>query len=227
MSDETKTEQPATPAKKAAHKKARTVTAQQPDTAVVDGKSAAQIAAELAYVQLETARLNLDAARDDNARRTATKADTQRKNRQRQQQLANDRNTRRAQARACNHLQGATPEDPLQGAEQADTALKVVNMPDGFTQLIMCSNCRGRWFSPHPTNKSKKLRPGETPADRDARIELYEQQVVEFAELLRLSKRAKTREYTKPMECGVTIQVMNEDGMPVYRERPCDSYAGM
>ncbi len=179
--------------------------------------------AELDACALETAQLNLEEARDRNARMRAEKEDKSRRNKQRQQQLSNDLATRRILSSRCGHRQGGSPNNPLGG--KGATALNVVKMPDGFTKLVMCSVCRLRVFSPHPRNQSQKVRDKETPAEAKARATKYQEDLAAFDKLLAMSKDTLTEEASQEMDCGVTITITNGDGIPVLPTRPCDSYA--
>ncbi len=181
------------------------------------------VQAELDAIALETAQLNLEEARDRNARIRAEKEDKSRRNKQRQQQLRNDLATRRILSSRCSHRQGGSPNNPLGG--KGATALNVVKMPDGFTKLVMCGVCRLRTFSPHPRNQSEKARQGETQAEAKARAVKYREDLAAFDKLLAMSKDTLTEEASQEMDCGVTITITNEDGIPVLPTRPCDSYA--
>lgn len=200
------------------------------------GKSAAQLRAEaelvaldleIKRIELETKQLDLEDARDRNQRMKADKADRARKNSQRQAQLATDRAARRKMAKLCSHRSGASPGNPYEGDDMADTTLLVALMPDGFTKLILCYGpCRLRMFSPHPVDGAKACRAGESAKERDARVKDFLEDQEEFDRLLALAKKKKSPEARAPMDCGVTISVTNEEtGMPVLRQRPCDSYA--
>ncbi len=185
-----------------------------------------QLDIEIKRVELETKQLELEAARDRNTATKAQKADSARKNRQRQAQLKIDRDTRKQMAAQCNHRCGASPTNPFEGDEQGDTTLMVALMPDGFTKLIMCYGaCRLRFFSPHPLDGATKRRAGETQEECTARVKGYKADVEEFDRLLALAKKKKSAEARAPMDCGTTISVTNEEGLPVQRRRPCDSYA--
>jgi hypothetical protein len=146
-----------------------------------------------------------------------------RQNLQRQAQLRIDLMTRKAVSDKCNHRQGGSPKRQYEGT--GDTALKVVMLPDGFSRLIMCSICRLRVFSPHPQDQSTNVRGKETPVQAVERVEKWLVDTAVFNDLLEKSKRSKSVEFTEPMDCGVTMQVTNGEGMPVFRRRPCDSYA--
>lgn len=177
----------------------------------------------LAEVQLETALLELDEARDRNARIKAEKADKSRKNKQRQDQLATDRNTRAALAEQCNHRQGGSPRNPYQG--KGDSALFIAKMPDGFTRVVGCGICRGRWWNPHPADGAKAQRPGESADEAKTRVARHKAAGAKFEEMLAKAKDKLSDEAAQEMDCGVTISVTNAEGVTVIRRRPCDSYA--
>lgn len=178
---------------------------------------------QIAAVQLETAQLQLERQKEENAQYKARKAEKERQNAQRQEQLSIDRNNRVRTAALCTHRQGGTPRNPMKG--KGPTALKRIKMPDGFTVLIACSICRLRKYSPHPMNKSPKRKKDESEAQAKARVEKYEADVIEFARLNEEAEDGLTAEATQPMDCGVKFRVTDADGRPVYRQRPCDSYA--
>ena len=207
------------------------------------GKSAAQLKAEeelkelnlqiarrqakIQEIALETAELDLEEAKDRNARLKADKADKSRKNKQRQGQLHIDRSNRRQlRDHTCSHRQGGSPRNQYKG--KGDSALSVFNMPDGFTQLVKCIICRGEWWSPHPADQAQKPRDGETAGECRARVAQYRDDYEEFQRVLALAMDKLTEEAAQPMECGVTITTTNlETGAQTLRRRPCDSYAGV
>lgn len=197
-------------------------------------KSEAQIEAEqdlealdleIKRVELETAQLNLEEARDRNVRLKHEKADRTRKNEQRQSQLATDRHNRRVlRDKTCSHRQGGSPASPFKG--KGDSALNIFNMPDGFTQLVKCVICRGEWWSPHPSDQATAQRPEESAKERDARVAKYKSDLAAFNEIKAKAEDKLTIEAAQPMDCGVTFTTTNtETGAPVLRRRPCDSYA--
>jgi len=180
--------------------------------------------AEIDRIQLETAQLNLEEARESNAERKARKEANARKNRQRQDQLAADVAVRKQQAKRCKHRQGGSPVDPFNG--KGATSLNVAKMPDGFTLLIMCGVCRLRKFSPHPRDQGTKPRPGESAQQAKDRVEKYLADKAEFDILLDQAKDTLTPEAAQFMDCGTVIQTINPDtGAQTFRPRPCDSYA--
>lgn len=184
-----------------------------------------KVKARLDQIALQTAELNLEAAEEDAARRKAEKAAKSLKNKQRQAQLKNDVVTAQMIASQCTHRQGASPKNQYGG--KGASAIKIAKMPDGFTELAMCAICRLRCFSPHPRNQSPKVRDGETREAAKLRVEKYRADLDRFQAFKEHSLDTLTPEAAEPMDCGTTITVTNEDGLPVMRARPCDSYPMM
>lgn len=182
-----------------------------------------KIQAEIERVQLETALLNLEQAKIQNAQHVARTEEKKRFNAQRQNQLSIDRHGRIELSKRCSHRQGGTPRNPLKG--KGPTSLNVVKMPDGFTKMITCSICRLRKFSPFPPDMSTKKKDGETAEQAKKRVAKFHADKKHFDWLLEKAQDGLTPEATQEMDCGVVIKVTDADGMPVYRPRPCDSYA--
>lgn len=193
--------------------------------ATVDPK----IQAELDAIALETAQLNLQEAREGNARRIAMRAVKERNNAQRQSQLRIETNGRRMLAKNCSHRQAGTPAKPYKG--KGPTALRVQKMPDGFTLRLCCEICRMVHFSPYPPNQSKKprrlvkLNRMETAEEVKVRVAKYWTDKAAFDELVEKSTEGLTEDSTRPMDCGTTLTITNEDGNQVFRPRPSDSYS--
>lgn len=175
-----------------------------------------EIALRRAEIGLERDEQEIDQWEAQRAQKSLT-------NRQRQSQLRQDLIGRKAVSDNCNHRQGGTPKQPYKG--KGDTALKVVLLPDGFSKLVMCAICRLREFSPHPRDKSSKPREGETAAQAKTRSKAFDERKARFDKLLDDSQDAISADFTQPMDCGVTFTFTNEDGNPIYKERPCDTYA--
>lgn len=183
----------------------------------------AKMQTEIDRIALETALLNLEEAKERNAQQKAKAENKRRLNAQRQAQLGIDRHGRIEVSLRCNHRQGGTPRSPLKG--KGPTSLNVVNMPDGFTKMITCSICRLRLFSPFPPDQSPKAKQGESDRQTKARVAKFHKDKKRFDDLMEKSQDGLTPEATMEMDCGVKIRVTNADGMPVFRPRPCDSYA--
>lgn len=196
-------------------------------------KSAAQVKAEdelkdldlrIKQTLLREAEMRLEMTEETVTAYQNTKADRERKNRQRQAQLATDRANLKALSKQCSHRQGGSPKNPYKG--KGDSALNVFNMPDGFTKVVKCIVCRGVMWSPHPADQAKNQRLGESAAERDARVAKYEADLAEFDRLYEMAKDKLTEEAAQEMECGTTISTTDlNTGAPILRRRPCDSYA--
>lgn len=178
---------------------------------------------EMQRIQLETAKLTLEEAKERIAKSDGEKKRRARLNAQRQGQLRIDNAGRVELSKRCSHRQGGTPKNPLKG--KGPTSLNVVKMPDGFTMMIQCSICRLNLYSPHPGNQSTKPKHGESSSDTKRRIAKFHTDKAYFDALLEKSQDGLTPESTQIMDCGVKLRVTDADGMPVLRPRPSDSYA--
>ena len=176
-----------------------------------------------AQVQLEEAEMRLEMTQDTVAAFKANKEQRVRSNKQRQSQLRKDREEIAIIARACTHRQGGSPRKPYGGKGQS--ALNIVMLPDGHSQLITCSVCRLRVFSPREDDMAKKQRPGETAADAKRRVEKYTEDMEEFQKLLEMAADKLTDEASQPMHCGTTYTLRDGEGREVLSMRPCDTYA--
>lgn len=193
-------------------------------------KTAEQIRSELdainleaAQVELERSRLNLEKTREEVAEWKASREQRSRHNSQRQQQLASDREEVARTARNCSHKQGGSPGNIYGGKGQS--ALNIIEMPDSHTQLITCSICRLRVFSPNERDMARNPRPGETREQAGARVAKYHTDRENFDKLLEDAKNKLTPEAAAPMHCGVTFRFMDGEGREVLMPRPCDGYA--
>jgi hypothetical protein len=181
------------------------------------------IALETATVQLEKSKLELEQTKEAVAEWKGVREQRQRTNQQRQSQLRNDREEIARIARRCSHRQGGSPRNPYGGKGQS--ALNIVQMPDNHTQLVTCSICRLRVFSPNERDMAKNPRPGESKEDAKRRVEKYLEARAEFDRLIELANDKLTPEAAAPMHCGITFTFMDGDGREVLTARPCDSYA--
>lgn len=185
---------------------------------------------QLEEIQLKTALMNMKIAErqleafENKERSNATQK------KQRQADLHKRVTARAAMASKCSHRQGASPKNVYKGAKGADTTLKVVRMPDGFTTLIHCPICRLAVFSPHPYDRNPKPQKHwqtgvmETKVEAKARAEKWEADAERFAELMEDSQDAKSVDFTTPMDCGNKFIVRDEEGQQVLKRRPSDSY---
>lgn len=185
-------------------------------------KTVDDIEAEIKRIQLETATIQLEQARDSNESYKATREVKSRQNRQRQAQLRADLTERVEIIRGCTHRQGGSPGRERKGA--GPSALRVAVMPDNRT-LIMCANCPMRVFSPLPTDKNPQPRRGESAAEAKARVQRFERETEEFKHLEALATDQLTPEAGAPMHCGKTFSFEARNGNTIVMPAPCDSYA--
>lgn len=193
---------------------------------------------EIEKIQLETARLNLDEARESNAQRIARKAQADRLFKERQRGFAAaTANRLKMRDEQCSHKQGGSPNDPLSGTGKS--ALGVTRMPDGWTKMIKCLVCRGEWFTPHPYNMRIEPFPAgfhmaggivlereETQGQAKRRVAKYHKDAKQFNDMLKHAKDKLTPEAAQEMDCGTTHTLTNQQtGVTVYPWRPCDSSA--
>jgi len=174
----------------------------------------AEIQLAQAEMQYEQTKQTVEAWKNEQAARS-------RRNAQRQGQLRMDVNERAGKARGCSHRQGGSFKNPYGG--KGASALTVTILPDE-RQLIMCSICPLRVFSPFPGDGSRKVRKGETREQAEARVAAYEAAVVDFEKLLEQSKDKLTEEASAPMHCGKTFQFRDGEGNQVQVPAPCDTY---
>lgn len=193
--------------------------------------------AEIDRIALETAQLNLDEARDANAKRIAEKKIRERVFAERQRGMKSAAKTRAELSARCLHNQGGPMNNPYES--DGKSALGVLKMPDGWTLMIKCPICRGEWFTPH-TNYMRKepfparyhmpggviLEVAETKRAAEIRVAKYHKDVEEFNRLLKEAKRKLTPEAAQVMDCGTTHQLINmETGQEVRAWRACDASA--
>lgn len=185
-------------------------------------KTIEQVEAELKAIQLETAQLTLEEARERIQNAKALKEVRGRQNRQRQGQLRTDLREKATVIAGCTHRQGGSPGKERKG--KGPSALRVVILPDD-RKLVMCANCPLRVFSPLPKLNTPRLLEGETKRDRDARVEAYKLALEEFNKLVELSEDQLTPEAGAPMHCGKQFAFQTGDGQTISMPAPCDSYA--
>ena len=189
----------------------------------------AEIDAEVKRQQLIQARLTTERLTAENSRAIQAKAAGLRKRDAMQAQLRGQARAKYRMRTECNHRQGWTPKKRYTG--NGTTALKIAKMPDGITTKIHCMTCSAEWWSPLQTNQSPKpkhlakLGRLETKAEVEARVKKYMADKTAFEEVLAMAEDGITEELTTPMDPGVKMRVTDADGLPVYRPRPCDSYA--
>lgn len=167
-----------------------------------------EIQREVAEVELQTKRLNLQQAKRDNEAFLAAEEGRRRHNRQRQAELRQGREAAQALVRGCRHKSGGSPANVLRGGGIGSfSILTRALMPDGVTRLIQCSRCRLKvYFRPLTPPEEAKLLKGD-PEKHGAYMEskrLYDvskDQGIEHAELR-----------------GPTFFFQNEHGVPIIPE---------
>lgn len=183
-----------------------------------------EIRLKTAEVQLQQAQMQLEQTEEQIATFKAEREGRGRRNKQRQMQLRKEVNDAARAANECTHRQGGSVGKNAPKSGKGPSALSVVLLPDGQSELIMCAICRLRVFSPNRMDKIAKPRGTETPAEMKARVLKYERDLRDFQELRELAKDKMTPEAAAPMDCGVTFSFKDADERDVLVPRPCDSY---
>ena len=102
-----------------------------------------EIQREIAEVELQTARLGLEAQKKTNADFVEKERRRREANQKRMDELAVARNNYYAQIRECRHRAGGNPKSHLRGGSGAN-AFSVLTrniMPDSMTILVTCGRC--------------------------------------------------------------------------------------
>lgn len=175
-------------------------------------------------IQLESEELRLEETREATAQRKGERARVVLTRQQIESAAKQAIGDRRRLHKACKHKQGSQNGQVYNGKRL--TALKVEKMPDGFTIRIRCLACRMQVSSPFPPDGFKKQRPGESVAERDARLVKFDEAKKEFMKLYEASQDdVLTAEAAQPMEPGTTFKFTDANGNQIYKPRPSDSYA--
>jgi hypothetical protein len=181
-----------------------------------------QVRLRTAEIQLKQAEMQLEQTEDTVAQWKNDREQKARRNKQRQGQLKIDINEKAGQARGCTHRQGGSLRQPYKG--KGPSSLQIVIMPDE-RELIMCSICPLRVFSPFPGDGSRRKRAGETQGQADHRVEKYADDLAEFNALKELASDKLTEEAASAMHCGKTFKFQDNEGNQVQVPAPCDSYS--
>lgn len=169
-------------------------------------RSLEEMQRQLLDTQIETAQIGLEKAKADNDQYRQTQAQRSSQNKQRQAILAQEAANREAIQRACLHKQGGGPEDRYEGDGKSCLTLSRVFFSNNF--LIQCNRCDLALQRPHPKRKSPRpLFRGETEAQIEARIALYNEDVTRYEGLLREARGNKLR----PM-LGPTWEYSDDEG---------------
>ena len=109
-----------------------------------------EIQREIAEVELQTARLGLEAQKKTNADFVEKERRRREANQKRMDELAVARNNYYAQIRECRHRAGGNPKSHLRGGSGAN-AFSVLTrniMPDSVTILVTCGRCFLKMYTP-------------------------------------------------------------------------------
>lgn len=172
-------------------------------------KTKEEMEREILAIQLETAQINLEQAKENNAIFMAKKDNTRRQ-REQAQMTARATEAKAAQLqKVCKHRQGVAPDD-IYGEGTGKSCLTRSNIFFSWNWLIQCVWCGLRNQTPHPSRRSKKLLPGETQEMMQARVKKYEEDLAEHKRLL-----AEAKGNGLPPMVGPQWKFENEDGMEV------------
>ena len=158
---------------------------------------------EILEVELQTKRLLLGKAKQDNEDFEAREKRRHDLNKQRMSELAEGRKNRAAMVKMCRHKSGGTPANVLRGGGIGSfSIISRALLPDGVTIVLQCPRCRMLMYP--PTEQLKKSNP-----------EAYLAELSEYNRLLEISREqglehAETR--------GPTF-FFQKDGIPIVPER--------
>lgn len=161
-------------------------------------KSLEEMQRELAEVQLESAHIGLDQARASAQQYRENQEAISRRNKQRQSQLATEVATEAALIAACNHKQGGSPDNMLEG--DGKSALNRAHIFFGGNIVVFCLRCPLRVAKPHPGLKKVNR-------------EKYKRDLEYWESLVKESKKNGL----SPM-IGPQYEFTNEDGIPIIPE---------
>lgn len=196
---------------------------------------------KLLETQLVKAELDNDIATEENSRRIAERAQKARERRERQMNMRIGDDAKRKLQADCEHLQGAPISNPTEGGDESQSMLVVTRMPDGWTRLIQCGNCRGMFYTPHPRfmqeqpfKAGQKMPAGivlgenwpvETPAEAKIRVAKYYADDEAFQLLLKKAKKKKSDEAKQEGDSGTShTNILKKTGQQVFAWRSCDTW---
>lgn len=142
---------------------------QQPDKATTEPqKQAAETSAEMsvediqreiALVELQTKKLQLEEAKKNNAAYLEAEKQRSKRNRQRQGELKQIAQAEEAVVKKCRHKSGGNPKDVLRGGGIGSfSIISRALMPDGVTVFLQCARCRMKiYFRPLSVAEEAKL----------------------------------------------------------------------
>jgi len=168
------------------------------ETAEIIEMTEEELRIEIRRVELETAQINLEEARARNAAFRAHEQQRSTQNKQRQSQLAADIATKKYLQRICNHKQGGSPKNHLEGDGKSCLTRSRIFFSNNY--LIQCNRCDLAEQRPHPS--LKKTNPKK-----------YAEAMEYYNRLLQESKENGL----EPME-GPTFEFTDHDGNIVVPE---------
>jgi hypothetical protein len=166
-------------------------------------KSNEDIQREILEVDLQTKKLQLGQARQQNADFEAREKRRHDLNKQRMGEMAEGRRNRAAMVKMCRHKSGGTPANVLRGGGIGSfSIISRAVLPDGVTIVLQCPRCR-----------MVKYPPSEQLKHDDAKA--YQEELQEYNRLLEISREqglehAETR--------GPTF-FFQKDGVPIVPDR--------
>jgi hypothetical protein len=166
-------------------------------------KSNEEIQREILEVELQTKKLLLGKAKQENADFESREKRRHDLNKQRMSELAEGRRNRQAMVKTCRHKSGGTPANVLRGGGIGSfSIISRAVLPDGVTIVLQCPRCRMVKYP--PTEQLKRDDPKG-----------YLEELQEYNRLLEISREqglehAETR--------GPTF-FFQKDGGPIIPER--------
>lgn len=178
---------------------------------IVDTKSLSNedLQRHILEVEYQTKLHLLGQAEAANLNYSETEADRQRKRDQVQFNAKQAAINQDARERACKHHQGVGPDD-VNGPGSGKSCLTLSRIFFAWNWLIQCVWCGMKNQTPHPGRKNRKLLEGETAADRDARVKLYQKDLERHKELFEQARANKL-----PPMLGPSWSFTDEDGVEV------------
>lgn len=116
------------------------------------GLSLDELQLVIAQADLQTRLLDLDRIKDENGKRIANREALEKYNRQIQMDIASQEAGLKWAQDHCRHKMGGRHQDVYSGDSHRSTITRT-QMLDGYTYLLLCTRCRLKVYTPHPTLK--------------------------------------------------------------------------
>jgi hypothetical protein len=169
-----------------------------------DERSLEDLKREIAVVELQTKRLQLERQKRDNELFEEVERRRREGNKRRMSELAEARRTHAATVKICRHKSGGTPKNILKGGGVGSFSIITRTiLPDGKTILLQCQRCRMLKYPPEASMKKKSP----------------ERYAVELAEYNRLLEESMDLGLEHAEMRGPTFMFTNHDGVPIIPER--------